>query len=237
MTSTIEFRQIIQTQLRGGILVDCTKSPGLHNQLVAKHLIEQLKMKPIVVFDCDDFPSTVKVIEGKPNFPAQIYSSLNSKICIATSDFVIPRTHEKQLARGLIGWTKKQSIGLIISFSDMRQSHIKTGEKKEATATDISAAYSTESAKQRIAQSGIDFVEYGSISGLAGALLSEGLWNNVDVLALQIKTESSTIKQIVERTIQAIDIVLPEVKFDISSVETRDKIELDLSGDRANIEK
>lgn len=236
MTSTIEFRQIIQTQLRGGILVDCTKSPGLHNQLVAKHLINQLKMKPVVVLDCDDFPSTVKVIEGKPSFPAQIYSSLNSKISIATSDFIIPRTHQKQLARGLIGWTKKQSLGLIISFSNMRQYSIRSLGDEVAT-TDISAAYSTESAKQRIAQSRIDFVEYSSISGLAGALLCEGLWNNVDVLALQIKTESSTIKQIVDRTIQVIDIVLPEVKFDIALIESRDKIELDLSGDSANIEK
>jgi predicted ATP-grasp superfamily ATP-dependent carboligase len=236
MTSTIEFRQIIQTQLRGGILVDCTKSPGLHNQVVAKHLIEQLKMKPIVVLDCDDFPSTVKVIEGKPSFPAQIYSSLNSKISIATSDFVIPRIHEKQLARGLIGWSRKKSIGLIISFSNMRQIPMKSREEKE-TSTDISAAYSTESARLRISQSRIDFVEYGSILGLAGALLSEGLWNNIDVLALQIKTESSTIKQIVERTIQAIDVVLPEVKFDIGLIEPRGKIELDMNEDPASLEK
>jgi predicted ATP-grasp superfamily ATP-dependent carboligase len=236
MTSTIEFRQIIQTQLRGGILVDCTKSQGLHNQLVAKHLIEQLKMKPIVVLDCDDFPSTVKVTEGKPSFPAQIYSSINSKISLAASDFVIPRTHEKQLARGLIAWAKKQSIGLIISFGCMRQ-FTERGRESEEITTDISAAYSTESARQRIAQSGIEFIEDGSITGLAGALLSEGLWNNVDVLALQIKTESSTNRQIVERTIQAIDIVLPEVKFDISMIETRDKIEVDLNGDPANIGK
>lgn len=41
MISTPEFRQVTQTQLRGDILIDSSKSPSLQNQLVAKYLIDQ----------------------------------------------------------------------------------------------------------------------------------------------------------------------------------------------------
>lgn len=52
LTSPIEFRQVIQTSLRGGVLIDCAKCLGTQNEMISKFLEEQLSMKPIVVTDC-----------------------------------------------------------------------------------------------------------------------------------------------------------------------------------------
>jgi predicted ATP-grasp superfamily ATP-dependent carboligase len=227
LTSPIEFRQLIQTQLRGGILVDCTKHLGLENESVGNYLKEQLKMKPIVVIDCDDFPSNCRIAQGGPRFPVQICASLNSKVSALLSDFVIPETHEKQLARGLIGWCKKQSMALIITFTASNQS--RNAERIGGSAGDVSAAYSTENAKHRIAQSRTDMIQNGILEGVPAALLTEGSWNNFDVIALQITPQIGTPKEIAEKTIQALDVVLPEVKFESEAARFDERLELDLS--------
>src|SRR5579863_6232668 len=122
----------------------------MQNELVAQYLIEQLKMKPVVVLDSDDFISECRIKEGRPDFPLQIYASMSSKLSLIASDFVIPKTHEKQLARGLIGWARKQSIALIMAMSPLDESFA-TKQGPE-----VSAAFSTQSAKERLAQSRTD---------------------------------------------------------------------------------
>jgi predicted ATP-grasp superfamily ATP-dependent carboligase len=195
----------------------------------------QLRMKPVVVLDCDDFPSTCRIIEGGPRFPLQICASLNSKISLLASDFIIPATHEKQLARGLIGWSRKLSMGLIISLSLSSQKEY--AGKFEKIGGDIRAAYSTESAKQRIIQSRTDVISNGIMDGLSAALLTEGSWNNFDVIALQVGLDSASPKEIAERTIQAIDIILPEVKFDSNFVQITEQLEPDLSEGSTGLEE
>ncbi|MHB1908181.1 MAG: PAC2 family protein [Nitrososphaerales archaeon] len=227
MTSTIEFRQLIQTQLRGGVLLDCTRSERLDNELVSRYLVEQLRMKPVVALDCDDFPSVSLIVDGRTNFPIQIFASMNAKLCMLTSDIVIPATHEKQLARGLIAWAKKQSLALIVTMNASEKE--KEGE--------ISAAFSTESSKQRIIQSKTDLMEKGSFCGLASALLNEGAWSSLDVIALKIRTDSISPEEIAEKTLQAIDVVIPEVKFDMTSMLDLQKPELGLSGSSTSFEK
>jgi predicted ATP-grasp superfamily ATP-dependent carboligase len=212
--------------LRGGILVDCTKRVGLENEIVGRYLVEQLKMKPIVVLECDDFPSSCSIVDGRPQFPLLIYAAINSKLSILTSDFLVPTTHEKQLARGLISWSKKQSMALIISISLSSQE--RNSEGNEKIGSDIFTAYSTESAKQRIIQSRTDLISKGVVDGVPAALLTEGTWNNFDVIAIQI-TPPASPKEIAERTIEALDVILPEVKFDCEAAQMNEKLELGLS--------
>ena len=206
-------------------MVDCTRSERLDNELVSRYLVEQLHMKPVVALDCDDFPSVSLIVEGRPNFPIQIFASMNSKLCMLTSDSVIPKTHEKQLARGLVAWAKKQSLALVVTMN---------ASEKEG---EISAAFSTESSKQRIIQSKTDLMEKGSFEGLASALLNEGAWSSLDVIALKIRTDSISPQEIAEKTLQAIDIVIPEVKFDMTSILDLQKPELGVSGSSTSIEK
>jgi predicted ATP-grasp superfamily ATP-dependent carboligase len=116
MTSPIEFRQMVQMHFRGGILIDCTKSTSLENEQLLMYLMDELKMKRAVVLDCDDFPSTVRLSHGETDYPLQICSALGSKILILTSNFVVAVMHERQLARGLVAWARKQSLALIITL-------------------------------------------------------------------------------------------------------------------------
>lgn len=60
--------QVIQTSLRGGVLIDCAKGLGTLNEMISKFLEEQLSMKPIVVIDCDDFDSPVALQTANPSF-------------------------------------------------------------------------------------------------------------------------------------------------------------------------
>jgi predicted ATP-grasp superfamily ATP-dependent carboligase len=110
LPSPIEFRQTIQTQVRGGILVDCTKRAGLENEIVARYLIDQFKMKPVVVLDCDEFSFSVSHRRRRAPVPIQIYASMTCKLSVLKADVKIPSSHEKQLARGLIGWSVKEAV-------------------------------------------------------------------------------------------------------------------------------
>ena len=232
MISPLEFRQVIETRLHGGILIDCTRKDGLENELVAKHLIAQLKMSPIVVIDCEDFPSFTQIVSGKPNFPVQIYSSVNSKISLLKSDFTIPKTHEKALARGLIAWVRKQSIGLIITLTPLGSSEGKSDDNRES-----SAAFSTESSRLRIVQSRIDLIKNGYVDGFSAALLTEGSFVNMDVIALQLQAHGSSPKEIAEKSIQAIDVAIPEAKFDAGSLQLIETLDPRPSEGSTSIEK
>jgi predicted ATP-grasp superfamily ATP-dependent carboligase len=194
-------------------------------------------MKPIVMLDCDDFSARIRVSNGKPNSSLQLFSSMNSKISILASDFAIPNTHEKQLARGLVAWAKKQTVALIITMSAAPSGRGDL-ESLRTPSQDFLAAYSTESARQRIIQSKTDFIENGSIDGLSAALLIEGLWSNLDVIALQISTSERSSSEVAARTVQAIDLIIPEVKFDTTNFTITESLPLGLSkGPAASAEK
>lgn len=216
-------------------MVDCTNVSKLENLILAGYMMEQLKMKRVVVLDCDDFPSSVRIANGETHYPLQICASPDSKVSIVTSELPIPVTHERQLARGLIAWARKQSIALIVTLYSRVLSADGVGEA--SASIDVCAAYSTESARQRIYHSKIELVENGSVDGLAAALLSEGSWNNFDVIALQITTGEFSHNSVVERSIQAIDVVLPEVKFDTSSLGMAENLDLGSAKGPASIER
>jgi hypothetical protein len=118
-------------------------------------------------------------------------------------------------------------MALIISFGLVNQDR-GSSEQNNANAGDILAAFSTESARRRILQSRTDLIPNGVLEGLPAALLAEGSWNNFDVIAMLIRASISP-KDIAERTIQAVDVIIPEVKFESDSVRHAEKLELGLS--------
>jgi predicted ATP-grasp superfamily ATP-dependent carboligase len=225
LTVTIEIRELGEIHLRGGVLIDCISGPNHENPLVGRYLVEELNMEQIAVLECDLFPSISVIADGKPNFPMRVYANQSSKIAVIVSDFVPNPVSERSLGKAIISWAKSKSVALIVTSYQVAPHEI---------GIDIGAACSTNTARLRLEQSRIDRLDSVRIAGLPAILLNEGNWLNMDVISfvLQSAPSSEPSHYVAERIVQGIDVLLPEIKFDMRKLYSAKSIEPMMEADQ-----
>ena len=209
MTVPIEIRELREIQLRGGVLIDCISAPNHENSRVGLYLIDELNMEQIAIIDSEVFPCVSSIIERKPHFPMRVYANQSSKTAVIVSDFVPGPVCERSLGKSIINWAKSKSISLVITSFQI---------SSYAMPVDIGAACSTQSAQIRLEQSRIDQVNNVRLTGLPAILLNEGYWLNMDVISLVLQDQPSEAlhkTNLTERIVQGIDVLLPDIKFDL----------------------
>jgi uncharacterized protein len=211
LTITIEIRELGEILLRGGVLIDCISGPHHENLRVGRYLIEQLNMEQIAVIESDSFPVISTVYKSKPHFPMRVYANQSSKISVIISDFTPNQVVTRSLGKSLISWAKNKSIALIITSYQVPTHELRS---------DVGAACSTTNARLRVEQSRIDQIDFVRLAGLPAVLLNEGNWMGMDVIALVLQASTSTRKEptVAERIVQGIDVLLPEIKFDMGKL-------------------
>jgi uncharacterized protein len=205
LTITIEIRELRPVSLRGGVLIDCTRTANGDGPIEGSFLVDQLGLELIGVIDSDEFPPVGTVINSKPNFPMRIYADTESKIAVISSDFGPSEHVLRPLGRSILAWARRQAFSLIITTCWSGPSEL---------GGDIAGAYSTENARLRLEQSRISYVGRAQVFGLPAILLNEGSWGNMDVIAI-ITSSPTGASQLStsEKIIAGIDVLLPEVKF------------------------
>jgi len=111
----------------------------------------------------------------------------------------------------MLKWAKQHKCSLVISSVA-----VKTANKDEK----IIAAASTEVTKSKLKEAGISILEHGTIPGIPGALLNEGmLFNqNVAVVLFNAKNVSPDFKSSVQLC-TAMSKLIPGVSCDIKSLQ------------------
>ncbi|MDX1595750.1 MAG: PAC2 family protein [Nitrosopumilaceae archaeon] len=175
MSSGIEIKELKQFNLEGGYLIDGFPSVGFASAIATESMIHMSDFELAGVIDSDSFPPVSLIKDGKPNYPTRVFVNEELKIAVFSSYLTPNETLHRDIAQSMIEWAKKHKISLIISS---------VAVKSSKGIDEIVAAGSTESARNKLKESGLQVLEHGTIPGIPGMLLNEGSMKDQDVVVV-----------------------------------------------------
>jgi uncharacterized protein len=183
MTNDVVVREIVPVDLKDGYLIDGFPYTGLTNAIATESLINATSQFELVgVLDSDLFPPVSIVREETPSFPARILVNKNLKVAIFSSYLTPHESIHHEVARTMLKWAKDKKCSFIISSSA-----IKSDDEEPF----VIGVGSTEESKKKLRDAGIPVLKNGTIPGIPGILLNEGLISNTNVIVLLCKARES----------------------------------------------
>ncbi len=213
-----EFKPI---NLENGYLIDGFPSVGFASAIATESLIHTTNFHLAGIIDSDSFPAVSVVKNGKPNFPTRIFVNDDLKVAVFNSYLTLHESLHKPIAREMLKWAKDHKIAHIVSSVA-----VKSKSDKEK----IIAAGSTETARDKLNQAGVEILQNGTIPGIPGALLNQGMINeqNVIVVLFDSNQTGPDFKSSAELCM-AMSKLVPGTSCDISSLQKEaQKAEKDL---------
>ena len=158
-----------------GYLIDGFPSTGFTSAIATESLIHTTQFELTGIIDSDSFPAVSLIKDGTPNFPTRIYVNNSLKVAVFSSYLTLHESLHKPIARLMLGWARKHKINFIISSVAVKAPE--GGEK-------IIAAGSTDIARAKLREAGLEVLEHGTIPGIPGSLLNQGMLNNQNVIVV-----------------------------------------------------
>ncbi len=161
--------------IEDGYLIDGFPSVGFTSAIATESLIHTSQFELAGIIDSDGFPAVSLIKDGKPNYPTGIFVNNSLNVAVFSSYLSLQEIFHKPMARFMLSWAKKHKVNYIISSAAVR-SH----QEEEK----IVAAGSTESARAKLKEAGIKVLEHGTIPGIPGSLLNQGMINDQNVIVV-----------------------------------------------------
>jgi uncharacterized protein len=133
--------------------------------------------------DSVDFPTVTILKDGIPSYATRIFVNNDLKVVVFTSYLTINEPYHRAVARMMLKWAKKHNCKLVVSSSPMK---FPTDDKNQ-----VIAAGSTDEARNKIKQAGMTVLQNGTIPGIPGALLNEGMLYNQDVVVVLVNVDEA----------------------------------------------
>ncbi len=178
----ITIKEIKPINIEGGFLVDGFPSIGFTSAIATESLIHTSQFELGGIIDSDIFPPVTIIKDGIPNYPTRIFVNEDLKVAVFSSYLTLHESLHRTMARKMLDWAKQHKCSLIVSSIAVRTSK---EEKQEV------AAGSTDSAKVKLKEAGFSVLQHGTIPGIPGALLNEGMLNNQDVVVILFNAKDS----------------------------------------------
>ena len=160
--------------VEGGYLIDGFPSVGFTSAIATESLIRTTHFDLAGFLDSDKFPAVSLVRNGEPNFPTSIHVNNDLNVAVFSSYLTLNETLHKSMARTMLQWAKKHNVSYVVSSVAVKS----TGGEK------ITAAGSTDEARAKLKEKGIQVLAHGAIPGIPGALLNQGMINNQNVIVI-----------------------------------------------------
>ncbi len=207
----IKIKETKPITIEDGYLVDGFPSTGFTSAIATESLINTSQFDLAGFIDSDSFPPVSIIKNGLPNYPSRIFVNNTLKVAVFSSYLTLHESLHRSMARQMLKWAKLHKCALIVSSVAVKQSE---SEEK------IIAAASTDEAKTKLKDANISILEHGTIPGIPGALLNEGmLFNqNVAVILFNAKNIAPDFKSSVQLC-TAISKLIPGVACDIKSLQ------------------
>ena len=207
----ISIREIKPINIEGGYLIEGLPSTGFTSAIATESLINTSQFELAGFIDSDSFPPVSIIKNGKPNYPSRVFVNTNEKVAVFSSYLTLHESLHRSLAKSMLKWAKEHKCSLIVSSVAVR------APKKD---DNIVAAASTEETKQKLKDAGIKILEHGTIPGIPGALLNEGMFynQNVAVILFSAKNVAPDFKSSVQLC-TAMSKLIPGVSCDIKSLQ------------------
>jgi len=164
----------------GGALISAFPSVGMVGTIAGSYIADSLKMERIAYVVSEDIPPAAFVQDGIPTYPLRVLAYKN--LSMLTSEFQLPLTLAGQMAKTVLDWTAVNKYDIIVALEGLvvDQSVEPAGDIR------VFGVGSTERARNMISKAGIEQFKMGMITGVSGALLSEGELNDRDVVVLLV---------------------------------------------------
>ena len=207
----ITIREIKPITIEGGYLIDGFPSTGYTSAIATESLINTSQFELAGFIDSDSFPPVSIIKNGKPNYPSRIFVNNDLKVAVFSSYLTLHESLHRSLAKSMLSWAKQHKCSLVVSSVAVR-----SPDKEEQ----VIAAASTEEAKQKLKDADISILEHGTIPGIPGSLLNEGMVNNqnVAVVLFNAKNVAPDFKSSVQLC-TAMSKLIPGVSCDIHSLQ------------------
>jgi len=178
----IRIREIKPISIEGGFLVDGFPSIGFTSAIATESLIHTSQFELGGIIDSDNFPPVTIIKDGTPNYPTRIFVNEDLKVAVFSSYLTLHESLHRTMADLMLDWAKKHKCSLIVSSVAVKSP---TDENKAV------AAGSTDSAKKKLKEAGFSVLQHGTIPGIPGALLNEGMLDNQDVVVILFNAKDS----------------------------------------------
>lgn len=180
LSSKIRIREFGKLDLEGGYLVDGFPSIGFSSAIATESMIHTSQFRLAGVVDSESFPPISVIQDGKPNFTTRIFVNDDLKVGVFLSYLTLDQSLHRITAKTMLSWAKKHKIKLIVSSVAIK-STTSNGE--------MIGIGSTESARNKIKESGLKVLEHGTVPGIPGMLLNEGSVSDQDVIVILFHTD------------------------------------------------
>ncbi|MDH3766419.1 MAG: PAC2 family protein, partial [Nitrosopumilus sp.] len=180
MFPRIRIKELKPLNLEGGYLIDGFPSIGFSSAIATESMIHTSQFELAGIIDSDSFPPISIIKDGKPNYPARIFVNDGLKIGVFLSHLTLDQSWHRIAAKTMLKWAKKHKIGLIVSSVA-----IKSPNGNE----EMIGIGSTDSARQKIKNSGLKVLEHGTVPGIPGILLNKGSMTEQDVIVIIFHTD------------------------------------------------
>lgn len=176
-------KELKQVNIEGGYLIDGFPSIGFTSAIASESLMHTSQYELVGFVDSIDFPTVTILKEGVPNYATRIYANESLKVCIFTSYLAINEPYHRAIAKMMLSWAKKHKCKLVVSSSPMK---LALGDEKL-----IIAAGSNKQARDMIKQAGMTVLLNGTIPGIPGALLNEGMLRDQEVIVVLVNIDDA----------------------------------------------
>ena len=210
-------KELKPIDLEGGYLIDGFPSIGFTGAIASESLMHATPYDLVGFIDSLDFPTVSIIKDGVPNYATRIFVNKNLKVGVFTSYLTINEPYHRVIARLMLKWAKKHKCSLVVSSAPMRV----PGENKDQ----IIAVGSTPEAREKIKQAGMTVLQNGTIPGVPGALLNEGMINgqNIVVVLVDVDESGPDFKASVNLCM-AMSKILPGVSCDLGLMQKQTEI-------------
>jgi len=176
----IRIKELKPINIEGGYLIDGFPSTGFTSAIATESLIHTSQFELAGIIDSDSFPPVSIIKNGVPNYPTRIFVNNQLKVAIFSSYLTLHESLHKTIARNMLKWSREHKCSLIISSVAVKG----TDNQKQ-----ITAAASTEAAKSKLKDAEISILEHGTIPGIPGSLLNEGMLYNQNVAVILFNSQ------------------------------------------------
>jgi len=175
-----EVYEIKKVKLNSPIVFAGFVGAGLAGPIAVGYMIEKLKMKEICYMRSKYLPPATVFIQGRLRHPFRFYSNKSGTICAIICEITLQLEGIYTIASAILEWSEKNRSEEIIILDG-----IPSKEKHDQKA--FCAA--EEDLCRIMADSEIDMIPQGFVTGIPGAILNESLLRKIRGVTLLVKAD------------------------------------------------
>ena len=161
----------------GGTAICGFSTVGSVGVIAASHLIQTLELSPMGTVMHPKFPAIALIHDAVPKHPVRVYQG--DGIGVFTAEIQFPSENDVYFGETVMEWFTKGGFDRLIVIAGVVSNDL--GIKEDS---DLWGVASTRMSRNQLDDAGIQQIQQGIVSGIAGYLIAEGERRGLDVTAL-----------------------------------------------------